>query len=167
MQRQRQQLVQLCKRNGIKASGKNADIIEKLKAHALLDPSSLSQQPFSSDDDQKENRGIVMPRPSDQWTVIEEDSREVERVHLGLKDIREDVEHEMNAISPMKGFGTSNRSAEFGTGTTSSKGGLGNGSLSTLCPAERVSRKHEFIPQGRRQHLQTQPLQTLNGAYSW
>lgn len=118
--------MQLCKRNGIKATGKNAEIVEKLKAHALhssLEPSPLGGQSIFSDDDDgdKENKRIATSRPSETWSVIEEDSREVERVQLGLKDIREEVEQEMGDMSPMKGFGAST-TAEFGNGTTSSKG---------------------------------------------
>ncbi|KAF8523777.1 hypothetical protein BU17DRAFT_85653 [Hysterangium stoloniferum] len=121
----RQQLIQLCKRNGIKATGKNTEIIEKLKAHALnnpFSPSSLNEHTgLSSDDDNnKENRRMPMPRPSETWSVIEEDSREVQRVHLGLKDIQEEVEHDMNTTGSLRGFGVSSR--EFGNGTTSSKG---------------------------------------------
>jgi len=156
----------LCKRNGIKASGKNADIVEKLKAHALnhvLDSSHLTYQPFSSDDDdEKENRRIVRARPSDQWTVIAEDSREVKQVHLGLKDIRVEVDHEM---SPKKSYGIPGGPIEFGAGTTGSKGGSHNGSLPILCPADRVSRKHEFNPQVLRQHPQTRWFQILSCAY--
>ncbi|KAF8584616.1 hypothetical protein K439DRAFT_1660687 [Ramaria rubella] len=122
----RQQLVQLCKRNGIKANGKNSEMVEKLKAHAMnhsFDPSPLGGQSFFSSDDEgdKENKRVTISRPSEAWTVIEEDSREIERVHLGLKDIREEVDHEMSNFSTMRSFGTLG-SAEFGNGTTSSKG---------------------------------------------
>jgi len=122
---QRQQLIQLCKRNGIKATGKNSDIIEKLKAHALKVPEASSgyyNAVLSSDDEtDKENRRIAMPRPSETWTVIEEDSDTVERMQSGLRDIREEVEQEMLNRSSLRGFGTAN-SSEFGNGTTSSKG---------------------------------------------
>jgi hypothetical protein len=125
----RQQLVQLCKRNGIKATGKNTEIIEKLQAHArsnLFDPLSFNEHTkFSSDDEtDKENKRTPMPRPSDMWSVIEENSREVERVHLGLRDIQEEVEQEMNTTGSLRGFGVS--SGEFGNATTSSKGSRPN-----------------------------------------
>ncbi|KIJ27966.1 hypothetical protein M422DRAFT_54808 [Sphaerobolus stellatus SS14] len=125
----RQQLVQLCKRNGIKATGKNTEIIEKLKAHALKSPlnsdSNIYQYMASSDiddeDGDKENRRMALPRPSEAWSVIEEDSREIERVQMGLKDIREEVEQEMQTVnSSLRSFGAS-VSNDFGNGTTSSK----------------------------------------------
>ena len=83
---------------------------------------SGGQTLFSDDDDgDKENRRTGPSRPGEPWSVIEGDSREVQRVHVELKDIREEGEQEMSNMSPLKDFGVSGF-GEFGNGTTSSKG---------------------------------------------
>lgn len=83
--RQRRQLVQLCKRNGIKATGKNSEMVGKLKAHASTIPLINSQSFLSDDNDEdKENITIGDSKPSAARSIIEETNREVERVHLGL-----------------------------------------------------------------------------------
>ncbi|TFY51980.1 hypothetical protein EVJ58_g10271 [Rhodofomes roseus] len=79
----RDQLVKLCKIHSLKANGKNTELVERLKKHAL----ELSQETFLGTtnthqrDDQKENIHdgfeVQMPRPSEQWEIVMEDIQEV------------------------------------------------------------------------------------------
>lgn len=110
----RQQLVQLCKRNGIKASGKNTELIERLKSHA----SDMSD--VSPGDGDKENKRMPLSRPSEAWSVIDEDSREIKTVRMELKNIQEEVEQEMPTQSTLRGFGGSSFN-EYNSGSTNSK----------------------------------------------
>ena len=73
----RDQLVKLCKLHSIKASGKNAELIQKLKHHAatlpLGDPLSVatrSEQP-------QVYAGSPPQRPSEQWEIVMEDIPEL------------------------------------------------------------------------------------------
>lgn len=89
----RDQLVKLCKIHALKANGKNVEIIDRLKAHALTLPSSdplsiatRSEDPrdsLDSDDVDMEPPSPSfghsnMPRPSEQWEVVMDDIEEVE-----------------------------------------------------------------------------------------
>ncbi|TDL27976.1 hypothetical protein BD410DRAFT_781909 [Rickenella mellea] len=73
----RNQLVQLCKRHNVKATGKNTDIIERLKDHALTLPSGGSVNNMEIDEEDKENlvdgSREARHRPSDLWEVVMED----------------------------------------------------------------------------------------------
>lgn len=81
----RDQLVKLCKTHSLKANGKNTELIERLKKHAL----ELGQETFFDNADtpdkarQKEKENIndgfkmQMPRPSEQWEIVMEDIQEV------------------------------------------------------------------------------------------
>ena len=82
----RDQLVKLCKTHSLKANGKNSELIERLKKHAL----QLGQETFidnadtpdkNSRDKEKENINdgfkLQMPRPSEQWEIVMEDIQEV------------------------------------------------------------------------------------------
>lgn len=76
----RDQLVKLCKTHSLKANGKNTELIERLKQHAL----ELGQATFSDDADKtrqqdKENHGfqVQLPRPSEQWEIVMEDIQEL------------------------------------------------------------------------------------------
>ena len=91
----REQLVKLCKIHALKANGKNVEIIERLKAHALTlpasDPLSVATRsedprygavPDSDDVDMEPPSPAfahsTMPRPSEQWEVVMDDIAEVE-----------------------------------------------------------------------------------------
>jgi hypothetical protein len=88
----RDQLVKLCKIHSIKASGKNIELVEKLKQHARTlpsdDPLSVAvrgERPGEdggySVDERKEADGDmenVMPRPSEQWEVVMDTIQESE-----------------------------------------------------------------------------------------
>jgi hypothetical protein len=71
----RDQLVKLCKIHSIKASGKNTDLIQKLKQHAstlpLSDPLSVATRSENVQDD------MDSQRPSEQWEVVMEDIPEL------------------------------------------------------------------------------------------
>ncbi len=73
----RDQLVKLCKLHSIKASGKNTDLVEKLKRHAATLPlgSPLS---VATRSEQPQHDGNTLPqRPSEQWELIMEDIPDV------------------------------------------------------------------------------------------
>lgn len=83
----REQLVKLCKIHSIKASGKNLELIERLKQRAQeLPPEALSAinddgtlDDASSDmqDDQDDSPySRRMQRPSEQWEIVMEDIEE-------------------------------------------------------------------------------------------
>ncbi|KIO26669.1 hypothetical protein M407DRAFT_24108 [Tulasnella calospora MUT 4182] len=94
----RAQLVKICKRHGLKASGKNAELIQRLEEYAknLSDDSAIpgafdvptSDAPGDDDDEENEdeddnastttktpsrNLGTVSTRPSEPWSVLDED----------------------------------------------------------------------------------------------
>lgn len=71
-------------------------------------------------DGDKENKRIPLSRPSETWSVIEEDSREIKTMRLELKNIREEVEQEMPTQSTLRGFGGSSFN-EYNSGSTNSK----------------------------------------------
>lgn len=78
----RDQLVKLCKIHSVKASGKNIDLIQRLKEHAsslpLGDPLSVatrSEQP--QDDTSSISSRLDSQRPSEQWEVVMEDIPEL------------------------------------------------------------------------------------------
>lgn len=98
----RDQLVKLCKIHAIKASGKNVELIEKLKQHAQtlpkdsplrlaarfeetrtapVVPPGLETEGDKKLEDDKSNGGewhFQMPRPSEQWEVVMESIEELE-----------------------------------------------------------------------------------------
>lgn len=73
----RDQLVKLCKLHSIKATGKNAELIQKLKHHAATLPlgsplsvATRSEQPLVF-------AGSPPQRPSEQWEIVMEDIPEL------------------------------------------------------------------------------------------
>lgn len=114
----RDQLVKLCKIHSIKASGKNVDLIDRLKQHAntLAKDSPLSIASRSEDldaemevdeedemkDNHQANKENGGPRPSEQWEVIMETIQEMEE------------SSSQDTLTSRRG--------EFGAGTASSKG---------------------------------------------
>ncbi|GLB39926.1 hypothetical protein LshimejAT787_0704360 [Lyophyllum shimeji] len=135
----RDQLVKLCKIHSIKASGKNTELIERLKKHAgtLFSDSPLSVaarneevagvnvpvgvagedetmdegQATAEEQSQSSNArwGFQMPRPSEQWEVV-------------MESIEEDEERSsQGTLSSMRTVGSNNGgSGEFGTGMSKS-----------------------------------------------
>lgn len=91
----RDQLVKLCKIHSIKASGKNVDLIQRLKDYASnLPPGDL--------DDDEESSILDCKRPSSQWEVV-------------MEDILEVPEPSRTTVSSLRSV-TSNPPDEFGTG---------------------------------------------------
>lgn len=82
----RDQLVKLCKIHSIKATGKNMELIEKLKQRAQEMPLDFAQIMPSSDDEASEMTvdgeehllRAQLPRPSEQWEIVMDDIEEVE-----------------------------------------------------------------------------------------
>ncbi|KAI0050344.1 hypothetical protein FA95DRAFT_1555856 [Auriscalpium vulgare] len=113
----RDQLVKLCKIHSLKASGKNTEIIERLKTHAHTLPSSdplsvaaRSEQP--ADDDGEEDMSLEQPspprfghvRPSEQWEIVMDDIEEESSSRGGT----------LNSLRTTSGQSAS----EFGTGSS-------------------------------------------------
>ncbi|KAH9000912.1 hypothetical protein EDB86DRAFT_2801654 [Lactarius hatsudake] len=74
----RDQLVKLCKIHSIKASGKNVDLVQRLKDHALtLPPDDPLSVAIHTDGQDEESSTLDLKRPSDQWEVVMEDIPEV------------------------------------------------------------------------------------------
>jgi len=99
----RDQLVKLCKIHSIKASGKNVELVEKLKAHAKSLPKEdpLNVAARSEDIEMNEaaasepetSTSSALPRPSEQWEVVmdsiveeEEPSQDTLRSRNGTKE---------------------------------------------------------------------------------
>lgn len=64
----RDQLVRLCKLHSIKASGKNVDLIDRLKQHAQALP---KDSPLSIASRSEHNEKENIYRPSEQWEVMD------------------------------------------------------------------------------------------------
>ncbi|KAH9985637.1 hypothetical protein BJV74DRAFT_846602 [Russula compacta] len=78
----RDQLVKLCKIHSIKASGKNTELIQKLKDHAATLPHASPLSVATRSKQHQDDKGSVSSRldsqrPSDQWEVIMEDIPEL------------------------------------------------------------------------------------------
>lgn len=84
----RDQLLKLCKIHNIKATGKNFDLIERLKQHAAsLPPDAPLNVAVRSEDDSDSMsvdeslehtlRYTAIPRPSEAWEVVMDDIQEV------------------------------------------------------------------------------------------
>ena len=143
----RDQLVKLCKIHSIKASGKNTELIQKLKDHASTLPhgSPLSvaarSEQFQDDSDSITSR-LDTQRPSEQWEIV-------------MEDILELPEGSSRAtLSSLRGAG--NTTDEFGTG-----GGSGRQSSIRSCVNSGFfyipnffSLQREFLAQSDSQFIQ-------------
>lgn len=115
----RDQLVKLCKIHSIKASGKNVDLIEKLKRHAETlpkdDPLSIAVRGESNENDNDSELTGSSPSPSppeDRQTL----ARPSEQWEVVMDSIAEEDENSQGTIGSTKTFkGTA---GEFGTGST-------------------------------------------------
>lgn len=121
----REQLVKLCKIHSIKATGKNAELIERLKQRAqevpqngLTNTSNIDEKDLLSDtcgSDEDANPAVNasslnLPRPSEQWEIV-------------MEDIEEVVESSSMGTSSSKGTfrNASGFTGEFGTGNSKSE----------------------------------------------
>ncbi|TCD63195.1 hypothetical protein EIP91_005862 [Steccherinum ochraceum] len=109
----RDQLVKLCKIHGIKANGKNVDLIERLKQHAQDIPANSNAATTSAlndseDTDQDQDveddtPSRPLPRPSEQWEMV-------------MEDIEEEEEgSNMGSMTSMKTLNQQGNAGEFGT----------------------------------------------------
>ncbi|KAF7292776.1 SAP domain-containing protein [Mycena indigotica] len=114
----RDQLVKLCKVHQLKANGKNVDLVERLKNHALTLP---NDNPLSVAlrSEQNEEAGVEMqedkrPRPSSQWEIVMDSIIEED----------EDSSSSQGTLTSLKSSST--LTSEFGTGSTGSKTTVGS-----------------------------------------
>ncbi|KDQ32758.1 hypothetical protein PLEOSDRAFT_48706 [Pleurotus ostreatus PC15] len=153
----RDQLVKLCKIHSIKASGKNTDLVEKLKQHALslqqaeqeanvtgeanvdmddievavqarLD---LSQEAEHTDNSNAPDRR-QMPRPSEQWEVVMDSIDEEE------EDSSQNTVSSKGTLRTIGGSGNTTLAGEFGTG--GSKTSLMSSSLKAFATSLGLNR---------------------------
>ncbi|KAA1471897.1 hypothetical protein DENSPDRAFT_146522 [Dentipellis sp. KUC8613] len=126
----REQLVKLCKIHSIKASGKNVELVERLKQHARTlppsEPLSIAARSEEDGGDEKmeedqessaENEdsasdapagfGAAMPRPSEQWEIV-------------MDDIEEETSSQGGTLTSMRTASSRTQVGEFGTGGSKS-----------------------------------------------
>ncbi|EAU84113.1 hypothetical protein CC1G_06975 [Coprinopsis cinerea okayama7 len=124
----RDQLVRLCKTHSLKANGKNVDLIERLKQHALTLPKDAplsiavrgednEGEPMDQDDSNdsinSEENSVATSfshstRPSEQWEVV-------------MDSIAEEEEgSSKGSLSSMRTVVNGNKAGEFGTGSSKS-----------------------------------------------
>lgn len=112
----RDQLVKLCKIHSIKATGKNVELIEKLKQHALTlprdAPLSIATRsenvPFPLNSNEISELGDQSPyqrsRPSEQWEVVMDSIEETEEASSA-----------QSSLNSLKTIGKDKFAGEFGT----------------------------------------------------
>ncbi|KAK7682764.1 hypothetical protein QCA50_014147 [Cerrena zonata] len=140
----RDQLVKLCKIHGIKANGKNVDLIQKLQVHAQQLPpeaATIEYQDESNTEDQHTDApndnddismsdadfdDLPMPRPSEQWEVVMEDIEEVDETTIGT----------MSSMNTLRSRGTA---GEFGS--KSSKKTM-TSSIKSIATSLGIKRSH-------------------------
>ncbi|KAI0791494.1 hypothetical protein BC629DRAFT_366237 [Irpex lacteus] len=110
----RQQLVKLCKRHALKASGKNVDLIERLKEHGTgLPPEALDYRWELSDGDDEEPNPFLSPGPTaPQQTSLSMSTRPSEQWEIVMDDIAEADENGKKTGSVLR---TPDKASEFGT----------------------------------------------------
>ncbi|KAF4603121.1 hypothetical protein EYR38_003526 [Pleurotus pulmonarius] len=153
----RDQLVKLCKIHSIKASGKNTDLVEKLKQHAL----SLQQAEQEADVTREVNNDMdgvevatgtqlylpqdgedtdgsnapdrrQMPRPSEQWEVVMDSIDEEE------EGSSQNTVSSKGTLRTIGGSGNTTLAGEFGTG--GSKTSLMSSSLKAFATSLGLNR---------------------------
>ena len=114
----REQLIKLCKRHGLKANGKNSELIERLKLRATELPTEGVEWREDEDEEYADDDVILPPspfqphpaRPSEQWEVVMENIEE-----------EDEPSSRTNTITSMRSVRTVDTAGEFGT--SNSKGG--------------------------------------------
>ncbi|KIL68386.1 hypothetical protein M378DRAFT_99834 [Amanita muscaria Koide BX008] len=128
----RDQLLKLCKIHSLKATGKNVDLIEKLKQHALTLPrdSPLSIAARSEDASLPPHTSELLfserPRPSEQWEVVMDSIDEADEMAVSQGTLTS-----QRTISQDKAAG------EFGTGGSKSSVGSSLMALATSLGLKR------------------------------
>jgi len=140
----RDQLVKLCKTHSLKANGKNVELIERLKAHAvtlpLSEPLSVATRSESEDesmDDEPKSPmvGSGMPRPSEQWEVV----------MGGIKEVPEGTDSQPGTLNSVRSVGKGAFTSEFGT--ESSKGAFcGRWWLQGTVVPDIISAQSDIVP---------------------
>lgn len=69
----RDQLVKLCKLHSIKATGKNVELIDKLKRHATTLPLGSPLSVATRSEQPQDDANSPPQRPSEQWEIVRED----------------------------------------------------------------------------------------------
>lgn len=109
----RDQLVKLCKRHGLKANGKNTELIERLKVKATeLPPEAIEWRDDSDSDEELDPLPANLfqqqpPRPSEQWEIVMDNIEE--------EDELSSAANTLTSIRSVRNLGTA---GEFGTTTT-------------------------------------------------
>jgi hypothetical protein len=129
----RNQLVSLCKMHGLKANGKNSDLIDKLQEYAMNNPKreresaglpGLAQQMNNSETDggsddvkmsDEENEGRARMRPSEIWEVIEEETVEE------MRKIQEESLNSKGSYQSHRSKASQRLPGEFGAASTLTK----------------------------------------------
>jgi hypothetical protein len=73
----RDQLVKLCKLHSIKATGKNTELVDKLKRHAATLPLGSPLSVATRSEQPRDDANISPQRPSEQWELVMEDIPDV------------------------------------------------------------------------------------------
>lgn len=120
----RDQLVRLCKTHGIKANGKNVELIDRLKIYAQRLPPEAATIEYQDESNTEDNahdynedddismsdadfQDHPMSRPSEQWEVVMEDIEEVDETAIGT----------MSSMGTLRSKGTA---GEFGSKSSKS-----------------------------------------------
>ncbi|KAI0942846.1 hypothetical protein AcV7_002144 [Taiwanofungus camphoratus] len=156
----REQLVKLCKIHSIKATGKNAELIERLKQRAqevpqngLTNTSNIDEKDLLSDtcgSDEDANPAVNasslnLPRPSEQWEIV-------------MEDIEEVVESSSMGTSSSKGTfrNASGFTGEFGTGN--SKTSTVSSSIKALATSLGIKRANSGKPDASSRNVRSSAL---------
>ncbi|KAF9445428.1 hypothetical protein P691DRAFT_805696 [Macrolepiota fuliginosa MF-IS2] len=143
----RDQLVKLCKIHSIKANGKNVDLIQRLRQHALTLPKddplsiaarsetdSIDLKPLSTSSDTSQDESDLsrpqMTRPSEQWEIVMESIQEVE-----------ETASSQGTLSSLRTIGTTYSSGEFGT--ANSKASTVSSSIKALATSLGLKRTYK------------------------
>ncbi|KAF7329933.1 SAP domain-containing protein [Mycena kentingensis (nom. inval.)] len=106
----RDQLVKLCKIHSLKANGKNVDLVDRLKSHALTlpkdNPLSVALRSEQNDDVEMEDENGRAPRPSSQWEIVMDSILEEDEGSSGSQ----------GTLTSLKSSST--LTGEFGTGSS-------------------------------------------------
>ncbi|KAF7319349.1 SAP domain-containing protein [Mycena chlorophos] len=135
----RDQLVKLCKIHSLKANGKNTDLVQRLKSHALTLPNDnpLSVALRSEQDEANAGDGNAQmdeddadrrPRPSSQWEMVMDSI------------IEEDEGSSQGTLSSLKNSNNTTLTGEFGADSTSSKATTVSSSIRALASSLGLKR---------------------------
>lgn len=109
----RDQLVKLCKHHGVKANGKNTELIERLKQKAAeLPPEAIEWRDSDEENDMPLPGDLfqVPARPSEQWEVV-----------MDNIDEEDETGSNSNTLTSMRSMRTPGAAGEFGTAGSKGK----------------------------------------------